>query len=214
MAYNQTTKVYSEIREKILKGEFKPSQPLIEMELATEFNVSRVTIKKALLMLKSESLVEMPENRSARVRSFDIDEIVQFLDTRIVLEGFCARLTAPVISDEAINSMENYLDEMARLYKSGKLMEYSETNKLFHKCVYDSCPNKVAVNMIWEIRNQISRFNFKTILVQGRVDASFLEHKAILEAYREHDADKAYITTINHVTNLKNTLLKNYQLLF
>ena len=50
MAYQQTSTVYAQIKEKILNGEFKPAQNLTEQGLAQQFDASRVTIKKALLI--------------------------------------------------------------------------------------------------------------------------------------------------------------------
>ncbi|MGH0054590.1 MAG: GntR family transcriptional regulator [Sphaerochaetaceae bacterium] len=214
MPYNQTNKIYSQIKEKILNGEFKPSQSLIEMDLVKQFNSSRVTIKKALLMLKSENLIELPENKSARVRSFNIGEVIQFLDARILLEGYCATITAPVIDRDSLIAMEGFLEQMKMKYKASNIMEYSETNVRFHKCVYDACPNRVVVDMIWEIRNKISRYGFKTVLVPGRVDSSYIEHVNMLEAYKAHDAQRAYDSTVLHISNLKKTLNENYQLLF
>lgn len=214
MAYNQTNSIYAQIKEKILNGEFKPAQNLTEKELSQQFNASRVTIKKALLMLENENLIENQENKSSRVRSFDVEEIVQFLQVRILLEGFCAQLTAPIISDEKISQMDQTLQVMRQMYQDGDLMGYSAKNVEFHKYIYDSCPNSVVVNLIWDIRNQISRYNFKTILVNGRAENSYKEHVEILESYRVHDSERARAATVTHVSNLMSTLEKNYKILF
>lgn len=214
MAYSMTNVIYTQIKDKILKGEYKPAQNLTEAELASEFNASRVTVKKALLMLERESLVESQENRSTRVRTFNIEEITQYLQTRILLEGFCAELTAPVISDEAIANMEKTLEVMHVLYEKHDLYGYSDKNVQFHRYAYDECPNRVAVELILDIRNKISRYNFKTILVSGRVDDSFKEHLALLEAYRRHDSKMAKEAIITHVTNLLKSLEENFKILF
>lgn len=213
MSHNQTNSIYQKIKESILSGEYKPSQPLNENDLVNQFNASRVTIKKVLLMLESEGLVENPANRSARVRTFDMDEIEQHLQVRILLEGYCAQVTAPIIPDGTIEVMENTLEVMNDLYTAGDYLGYSTKNVYFHKCIYDACPNKVATEYIWNIRNKISRYNFKTILVPGRIKDSFQEHEDILEAYRRHDPELAKKATIKHVSNLLNTLKTNYNML-
>lgn len=51
----QTDYAYSFIKNKILNGTFKPAQKLNESQLSEEIGVSRNTIKKAILMLESET---------------------------------------------------------------------------------------------------------------------------------------------------------------
>ncbi len=214
MAHNQTTKVYSSIKEKILNGQFKPSQPLPEMEMAKMFEVGRSTVKKAFLMLQSENLIELRDNHGARVRSFDIEEITQYLKVRTLLEGYVAEITAPVIPDEMVARMEEILQVMQSLFEVGNFLEYSAHNEKFHGCIYASCPNRVASDMILGIRMQIGRYNFKTIMVPGRGNASIQEHWELLSAYKNHDGAKAKEITLAHVSNLLDTLHKNYNYLF
>lgn len=51
---NSTTMVYESLKDKILRGVYSTSASLPEVELANEYNVSRNTIKKALLMLEND----------------------------------------------------------------------------------------------------------------------------------------------------------------
>jgi DNA-binding GntR family transcriptional regulator len=205
--------VYSALKEKILKGEFKPAQSLTESEISKMFGISRNTAKKAFLMLQSENLVEMQANRGARVRSFDVTEITDYLNVRMLLEGFVAEITAPIISDEVLDRMESILSDMQKLYEEADLMQYSMRNLDFHKCIYSSCPNRLAADLIMSIRTQIGRFNFKTILVPGRSTHSIQEHTALFNAYKAHDAQKAKEITLRHVSNLLETLHGNYSML-
>ena len=59
---NQTTIVYQRLKEKIESGVYSPAESLPEVELATEYGVSRNTVKKALLMLESDAYVTIEQN--------------------------------------------------------------------------------------------------------------------------------------------------------
>ncbi|MGL5573662.1 MAG: GntR family transcriptional regulator, partial [Cetobacterium sp.] len=48
---------YEEIRKKIISGEYKPNENLTEIFLSNSLNVSRNTIKKALIKLENENLI-------------------------------------------------------------------------------------------------------------------------------------------------------------
>jgi DNA-binding GntR family transcriptional regulator len=63
---NQTNQVHQELRQRIIDGIFRPSESLTELSLASEFGVSRNTIRKALLKLESENLVIIAGSPSGR----------------------------------------------------------------------------------------------------------------------------------------------------
>ena len=117
MAETQTTIVYNKIKKKIETGEYSPAQSLPEAALAKEYNVSRNTIKKALLMLENDAYVTMDLNKGAKVRSYSKSEVLQFLELREVLEGFIIQKAVPVITVADIARLKSILDRMAQ-YKS------------------------------------------------------------------------------------------------
>lgn len=210
----QTTKVYEILKSKILSGEYSPSESLPEQELSSRYNVSRNTLKKALLMLENESLVVIENNKGAKVRSYSMDEVLEFLELRANLEGFIIRKTVPVISEANITELENILSIMKDYHEKKELLLYSQTNLRFHKLVYDACPNKTAVVVTLQLKNQMAKYNTKTILIPGRDVQSLNEHTAILEAIKNRDAELAEALMIRHVLNVRKTFQENYSILF
>ena len=114
MAITQTTIVYDKIKQKIESGEYSPAQSLPESALAKEYNVSRNTIKKALLMLENDAYVSMDLNKGAKVRSYSKDEVIQFLELREVLEGFIIRKAVPAFTEKNIKLLKTILDKMVK----------------------------------------------------------------------------------------------------
>ena len=165
-------------------------------------------------MLENEGLIILEENKGAKVRSYSMEEVLEYLDVRACLEGFIIRRAVPVITQEEIQEMEKILAIMKGYYAEHRLLEYSQNNQEFHKIIYDACPNRTAVNMTMNLKAQMSKYNTKTILVPGRDAQSFQEHSRILQAIKDRDPDKAeqYMTT--HILNVRKTFEANYQLLF
>ena len=85
---DKTNQVHQELRRRILEGLFRPSESLTAVTLAAELGVSRNTIRKALLKLESENLVVIEENKRARVRWFTMEEVMQYMEVRELLEEF------------------------------------------------------------------------------------------------------------------------------
>lgn len=211
---NQTTEVYNSLKNKIIKGEYSPSESLPEQELANQYSVSRNTIKKVLLMLEKESLVTIELNKGAKVRFYSLDEVLEFLEVRACLEGFIIRKAVPCISEDQINKLEEIIHAMKHYYENHELVLYSQNNQLFHQIIYDSCPSRTAVNLTVNLKNQMRKYNTKTILIPGRASHSFAEHSAILNAVKNHDAELAEALMTNHINNVRKTFKDNYLLLF
>ena len=214
MAETQTTVVYNKIKARIEGGVYSPAQSLTEAALAQEYGVSRNTVKKALLMLENDGYVTMDLNKGAKVASYSKAEVLQFLELREVLEGFIVRLAVPVFTEEEIETLGRLIEQM-RVYKeAGELLQYSGCNQEFHRLIYVACPNQTAVEVTLRLKNQMKKYNSKTILIPGRSDQSLQEHTVIYEAIRERDADRAEVCIKKHIRNVRDVFEQYYSLLF
>ena len=210
---DQTNQVHQELRQRILDGVFRPSESLTEVTLASKMGVSRNTVRKALLKLESENLVVIEENKRARVRWFSIEEVTQYLEVRELLEGFVVRQSVPFLGNTEIKEMRSILSEMKKSLKARDFIRYSQLNWRFHDVIYRVCPNRPAVDMVMAIKNQLKRYNIKTMLVQGRGEDSLDEHTKILSALERRDGNDADLQMRRHIVNLRSVLKRHSELL-
>jgi DNA-binding GntR family transcriptional regulator len=211
---NQTLKIYEDLKQKIISGEYPALASLLEMELASNYGVSRNTVKKALLMLERENLVIVEPNKGTKVKSVSIEEVKEFLELRAALERFIAGKTVPVISPEDLDTLQNILQAMKQNIQERDLLEYSKNNLRFHDVIYRACPNQTAVEMTVRLKTQMRKYNSKTILAPGRDASSFSEHSAILAAFRNRDVPEAEKLVERHILNVKKTFEEYFSLLF
>ena len=59
--------VFNTLRQSILRGELKPGERLMEIQLANQLGVSRTPIREAIRMLELEGLVIMIPRKGAQV---------------------------------------------------------------------------------------------------------------------------------------------------
>ena len=207
-------KVYETIKHRIINHIYVPSQTLVESTLAEELKVSRNTVKKALMQLVNEKLVELEANKSAKVKSLTIEEAVHLLEIRERLEGLIAYSAAQVITEKELDILQKNLKEMKELIKENKLLEYSAINDMIHNVIYAICPNKEAIEMIQSIRLQLRRYNKRTIIITGRSTDSYNEHEALFKALEAHDPEESERAIRKHIANVRRTLKDNYSVLF
>jgi DNA-binding GntR family transcriptional regulator len=209
----QTDAAYQYIKQKILNGTYKPSQKLIESQLSEEISVSRNTIKKALLKLEQENLVKIENNKGATIKSFTLEEVINYLEIREELEGLVAKSAAKQISEAGLRQLEEILQKMAVQLQNNRFDEYSNLNKEFHNIIYKASTNVQAVELINIIKTQLIRYHFRTILVPGRNENSFKEHRRIFEALQARDENQASEAIRDHIRNVRKTIEQNYHYL-
>lgn len=214
MVKMHTEQITQDLREQITKGIYPPAFSLTEIDLAQKYGVSRNTIKKSLMMLESEGLVSIEPNKGAKVRVYSINEVLEFLEVREVLEGFIIRNAVSAITDEQISLLEELLKQMKLLLEQKDLLAYSQCNQEFHKIIYSACTNRTAVEVTVQLKNQMRKYNAKTILVPGRDASSFDEHTKILNAIKARDAASAELYMRIHIRNVCKVFKENYALLF
>jgi DNA-binding GntR family transcriptional regulator len=209
----QTDVAYETIKSRILSGEYKPSQSLTEVMLVTDMNVSRNTVKKALLKLASEQLILIEANKSAIVRSFSLDEMVQKIDVREVLEGLIMEAAFPFITKKTIAEMDSIIRIMQKYIQTNDLLKYSEENIKFHKIIYDACPNKFATDVVLSIKTQLRLYNLRVILLPGRSLTTFKDHKDIYHAICAGNREKAVFYIRKHIANIREVITTHFSFL-
>ncbi|NLN14595.1 MAG: GntR family transcriptional regulator [Tissierellia bacterium] len=207
-------KVYKTIRERILNQEYVPSQTLVESSLAEEFGVSRNTVRKALMQLVNDKLVVMEANKSAMVKYLTREEAINLMEIRERLEGLITYSAAENISQEDLDKIKLNLEMMKKSLEEGDIIEYSERNDIIHKIIDDACANRQAIELIESIRIQLRSYNKRTILLTGRSEESYQEHLELFKALEARDREKSELLMRKHMANVRETLIKNYNMLF
>ena len=200
--------VYEDLAGKIKTGW---SGDLSEISLSSHYGVSRNTVKKSLLLLLSDGLIDMEPNKSARVKQYGLKDISEYLDIRIVLEGLMVRELS--LTPDDFKKLDSTLATMESFIAKNDIISYSLENQAFHKILYDACINKTLVKMIEQIKLHTTRYSNKTDLVPGRASESYAEHKAIVDALRTGDIDKAEAAMKTHIAHIKEKFRKNYNFL-
>ena len=77
----------NKLREMINNGSLRDGERLVERDLASHFDVSRIPMREAIRQLEHEGLVEIFRNRGAIVRTLTVDDLNEIYQLRALLEG-------------------------------------------------------------------------------------------------------------------------------
>ena len=87
-------RVYGELEEAILSGEFKSGEALTELSLSEKLGVSRTPVRSAIHRLAEEGLIAITPNRGAVVIGVTEQDLIDIYKIRIRLEGLAAAMAA------------------------------------------------------------------------------------------------------------------------
>jgi GntR family transcriptional regulator of vanillate catabolism len=142
MSYNkdaaQTVRALAGIRDLILRGAVEPGERLSEPGLAERLGISRTPIRAALARLEQEGLLERVPAGGHIPRRFTLDEAIDAIELRGVLEGTAARLAAERGVEPrrmlAINRVLDAIDAVIAQNPTDPAMErYISLNEEFHE---------------------------------------------------------------------------------
>lgn len=210
--------VANKILELIDSGVFPPGSRLPgERDLAEKFGVSRVSIREAEIALQAQGRLDIrvgsgayvldgsgaPGESLPKVGPFELTE------ARALFEAEACALAAPIISDEALDELELYIEVMAGRKHNG--MSPEEADQAFHRTIARATNNPAIVYTIesmWRMRaeaKQIQRV-YNSVCDRDHQHRE-REHLAILKALQNRDSRAARDAMRAHFTRMIEALL-------
>lgn len=207
--YSLRGRVFHKIRDDILNGKYKDNEELREVAIGHELGVSRTPVREALRQLELEGLVRIIPNRGAFVTGIQAKDVHDIYMIRARLEGLCARWACQYITKEQLEAMEEnvYLADFHA--KKGNMEQMTELDNQFHRTLYESGNSKMLEHLLIDYHQYVQRIRQRTLSTPERAIASNNEHRAIMEAIKEGNPDKAEELAAQHMKNAYNNMVKN-----
>jgi DNA-binding GntR family transcriptional regulator len=188
------------IEEQIATGVRRPGTRLDEQELAAEFGVSRTPIREALIQLGAAGVVEMRPRRGAIVAEVGPARLCEMFELMADLEAMCARLAARRISDAEQKQLlqAHQACEVARDAQDPD--EYYRRNEVFHHRIYAASHNGFLAEQALALSRRLRPYRRLQLRVRNRMQTSYSEHQAVVDAILAGDGEAAAEALRGHVT--------------
>ncbi len=208
---NLTDRVYEELRQNILLGKYQDGEALTELGVAKELKVSRTPVREALRQLELEELVEIRPNRGAVVKGITIEDIRDIYEIRIMIESMAAARAALEAAPEDLDMLEETLDLTQFYLERENYEKLLSMDGRFHQQLYDICQSRMLRRILKDLHNYVGRSRGASLKTEGRAIESLHEHRLILEAMKNHDAEAAKARMAEHVRNTQNNIMRIYK---
>lgn len=199
MGPSRVERIAEEIEELILSGGYEDGARLNEAALAERFGVSRTPIREAIQRIALSGLVELLPRRGAFVRQPGAVALVEMFEVMAELEAFCARLAAPLATDEALARLARANAACTGAVEAGDADAYYRANERFHHLLYALSGNRFLESEALRLHRRLKPYRRLQLRLRGRMAQSLAEHEAVVSALAAGDGERAAAAIRAHV---------------
>lgn len=226
----KTKKVYEEvigqIKQLIIDGKLQPGDKLLsERELSDKFAVSRASIREAFSALEMMRIIEIRPGEGSFVRpvsyegvlgslalfvQVDVNDVMNLLEVRKILEIEIASLAAQRASEEDIEEMRKALQRMVDEVTSGEIGDAADAD--FHFALLKAAHNPILIQVmgaVSELMTNTLKFLRQKLFMQGDMPKQLHNsHCTIFEAILQKKPQLARILMWEHLSMVEQVLVE------
>jgi len=219
--------VYKQLVSLISSGQLKPGEKLpSEREMASEFGISRQSIREALYRAEIVGLVEVRQGEGSFVLSSlreslkppllvlleeEAGRIFEFLEVRKLIEGWCAEKAAVEATAEDLERMGEILEKMES--SSPVDREWEEIDVEFHLSIAAATRNVIAIHIMEALKDSFgSFFRFRKVLTRPeKKDLLVQHHHEIYKAISQRDSSRAKRKIVYHLDYIQKKIAEEME---
>ncbi|MEU6603159.1 GntR family transcriptional regulator [Streptomyces flaveolus] len=208
-------RVFAEIRADILAGRSRPGTRLRLADLVKRHEASMGVVREALSRISSQGLVENEPQHGFRVVAISQKDLRHLTDARCSIEVLVLRQAiehGDLTWEGEVLAAHHTLSrvpEMDRNDPERLSEEWTGAHAAFHAALLRGCPNPRLLDIAASLRDSAELYRRWSVPLghDGRDIAG--EHRALLEAVLERDAERAALELTKHIRHTTQVLLDN-----
>jgi DNA-binding GntR family transcriptional regulator len=203
---SKADRVYAHLRRRIRELALPPGAPLRKEEIALALGVSRAPVSEAVARLAEEGLVEVfPQHGSfvAPIRAADVRES---LFIRAALETEAMRRLAPLADDGLVAELEANLAGQRAALDEADLSRFYDLDEGLHALLFGAVEAPRAARLLDAARAPLDRVRRLSLPGPGRPEATYAEHRRLVDAVASRDAELAAAAMRVHLAQVARAI--------
>lgn len=200
--------VFQTLREAILKGDLKPGERLMELQLASKLGVSRTPIREAIRMLEQEGLAVTIPRKGAEVAKMTEKNMEDVLQIREALDDLAVQAACDKMTEQQLVDLTLTMKNLENAIQAGNLNKIIEYDVEFHDIIYESTDNPKLVTILSNLREQIYRYRVEYLKEKDHYPMLVKEHEEIVEALKEKNKGRVADAMHSHIRNQAEAVKK------
>ena len=197
-----TAQVHAHVRQLILRLRLKPGEALSEKDLSVKLGISRTPVREAFIRLAQEGLVDILPQRGTLVAPIRMAEVKEAHFIRRVLELGVVRRAAESPEPKHLAWIEEILRQQEAAQRAQDYNRFMDLDEVFHRLLSEGVALPRAWTVIQSVKGQLDRVRYFILPETGHSDLIQQQHRAIFEAIKSGDADRAESEMRDHLDQI------------
>jgi DNA-binding GntR family transcriptional regulator len=197
------TALYLEVAERLRQRIFAHELPagtwIDEQALAIDYGISRTPLREALKVLASEGLVTLKPRRGCYVTEISEQDLDDIFPLMAMLEGRCAFEATSKAKPADVAQLEAIHADLERFAQSQQIEHFFEANHEFHRKIQELTGNRWLLQVTQDLRKVLKLTRLHSLTIEGRLQESLNEHRAIMAAIKTGDPQRAESSMREHL---------------
>jgi DNA-binding GntR family transcriptional regulator len=200
-----SNRAYESLLLLLLAGELEPGTVLQERRLAETLGISRTPVREALAKLEAQGLVTSRGTRSPIVCKIAVQDFIEILKVRKLLEVEAAGIAAERGVDPKV--AEHARDSIATLLRAAQPSpaEHWAVDDLVHGMISEAARNRFMAITLLDLRRRTHIFDTRQI--PERLAPGAAEHLAIIDAVTACDVAAARRCMAEHLDHVRASIV-------
>lgn len=194
------------LRSGITSGYLVGGTRLVQPRIAEALGVSTTPVREALRQLAAEGLVQIDVHGGAAVHELSRSELVEVYELRKLLEPIAVARAAKEASEASLVEAVELVTAMQHV--EGATV-WAEINARFHSVIERASGSPCLATILRQLHALSSLYVTHSLLsAPDRITRGNAEHREILEAVIDGDAESAADAVLRHLDGTLRTLLE------
>jgi DNA-binding GntR family transcriptional regulator len=190
--------IYEHLRERIQSGQFTFDDRLVDVDIASEFGVSRMPVREALMQLVHDGMIES-STRGFILRRYSDQEIADIFEIRRLLEPAAAEIAARKMTDQALKTMDDAIRDGIEASEANDFAAFVVANAAFRSAWMAQVPNAQLIAALARYIDHVQVIRLVTLSQRPVRDDVLKRLRAIHDAFHAGDADRVGALFREHV---------------
>lgn len=198
---------YEQILDLIMGGKVAAGELMNERRLAEALNMSRTPVRDALLMLEGEGLLLRQGSRGLQVRQMRIEDYMDALQVRLLLEPAVARMATGRVPLPQVRACRARIEAAMAEYGDGPADRdlVRSIDGEVHGMIIDVIENAQLSAIVQTMRRQTQMFDLRAM--PERFAGTCEEHLRILDALEAEDGARAAAAMTEHLEAVRQSII-------
>ena len=197
---NLVHQVRDAVLDEITSGHLAPGERIIQEQIAQTLGVSRQPVQQALILLRSQGVLQDAPGRGLVVASLDPEHVGHMYDIRAVIEGLACRRAALTNAERAAKLGPALIEAGRKAVAGGSVARMIAADIKFHEFLCALSGNPLVSPALLTHLTYTQRVMGEVLLRDEKPRDIWDQHAQILDAICSRDAERAESLVRLHIT--------------